>query len=279
MPAYSIAVDLSDLIPPNAPLNAETFPALAAAVQRMGMFAHERWLDYAMGKPLPSGLVVRNRTGEYARSIRTRETGPFSVDVFSELPYARLIEEGTPSHDMKKMLNSSLKVRLTKDGKRYLIIPFFHDRHSGMPDDVKDFFAGKKTTHITGTFRRQSGTGAYDIKTRKLITVPGWRYAWGDRLGKRDLAQMGIHGLRARRLEGIYKFQNPGGAAGGGAPKGSHTQYISFRKMVEGSKGWIAKAQPGKYPARTVANEVRPLAVELFRAALEEDVKALVQGG
>lgn len=268
---FGIGVDLD--IPDNAPFTADALPNLAAAVRRMTLLAHQEWTEYALGKQLPSGMVIQNRTGEYARSIAIRETGPFSGEVFTVLRYARAIEEGSPQHDMKRMLDSSFKVRLTKDGRRYLIIPFRHDRFN-TPDEVLDWWKGKDTSRVTGKFRRVSGTGAYNIQTRKLMTVPGWRYNWGARLGKTDLAGMGITGQGAKRLEGMVKFANPGGR--GNPPKGSHSQLVTFRVMVEGSKGWIAKATPGKYPARTVAEQIRPLVEQTFRDAVTEDIKGML---
>lgn len=262
-------------IPERAPFTAETLPNLAAAVQRMTMLAHQEWTEYALGKPLPGGLVIGNGTGEYARSLTIRELGDFAGEVFTALPYAKAIEEGAPERDMKRMLDSSFKVRLTKTGKRYLIIPFFHSRHN-TPESVIDWWKDKAASHVSGTYRRVSGTGAYNIQTRQVMTVPGWRYKWGARLDKNGLAQLGVKDQAAKRLAGMVKMANPGGAAGGGAPKGSHSQLVTFRVMVEGSRGWISKAQPGKWPARTVGEQIRPLAEDMFAAAVEADVKALL---
>lgn len=273
MSQYAIGVELE--IPGNAPITADVFQNLAAAVRHVTLLAHQEWSEYALGKQLPNGMVIRNRTGQYAQSLMMRETGPFSGEVFSALHYAKYIEEGSPAHDMKKMLDSSVKVRLTKDGRRYLIIPIRHDKYN-TPDDVMSWWSNKRTSSVIGTFKRLSGTGAYNIQTRKLVTVPGWRYSWGDRLNKNDLAGLGIAGATAKRLQGMVKMVNPGGAAGGGAKKGSHSQLMTFRVMVEGSKGWMAKATPGKYPARTVSESIKPLAEDLFRAAVEADVKALL---
>jgi hypothetical protein len=281
MSSFAIAIELGDKIPANAPLTAEAFPNLAASVQRMVELAHQEWTEYALGKPLPGGLVINNRTGEYARSISMREIGPFAGEVYTVLPYAQAIEEGSPARDMKKMLDSSLKVRLSKTGKRYLIIPFRHDRFN-TPKAVLDWWVKQSprpaTSHVTGTYRRVSGTGAYDIGTRKLITVPGWRYAWGDRLGKSHLDTLGVGERDAKRLAGMVRFANPGGKMGGGAPKGSHSSLITFRVMVEGSKGWISPAQPGKHPARTVADQLRPIAEREFQTAVEADVRDLLGG-
>ena len=49
--------------------------------------------------------------------------------------------------------------------------------------------------------------------------------------------------------------------------------------MMEGSKGWIRQAQPGKWPAKQTAEKFAPIAEEAFRRAVEEDIRALMGGG
>jgi hypothetical protein len=253
---------------------------LAQAVQTMVQLAHDNWAAYAHGAPLPDGKAIQNRTGEYARSILVRSTGDLSAEVYSDLAYAQAIEEGGPARDMKRMLNSSMKVRIAKDGKRYLIIPF---RCNGpgsvmgrqMPEQVWNWWQGRGASHIVNgdmSYKRVSGTGAYDWRTRARITVPAWRYHWGERLTKDALAGEGITGKAARRMRGMVNFRNPGGSGGS-----AHSQFLTFRIMKEGSKGWIVPAQEGKWPARTVAQQLQPVAEEAFRAAAQADIERLLQ--
>ncbi len=273
---FRIAVDLSDLMPEGSALTADAFPALSYAVKRIAAAAHEQWVAYAHGAPLPSGDTINSRSGTYARSIQVADLGDFSSEIFSVLPYAKAIEEGTPARDLKDMLRTSLKVRLTKDGRRYLIVPFRHDnpnslQNNPMPQPVADWWKDKSraSSHITGDFQRLSGTGAFDRKTRQAITTPGRLYSWGSKLGKTDLAGMGIHGKEAKRLAGMVQFRNP---------SGGHTQHLTFRVMVEGGKGWLAPAQAGKWPARTTADLFRPIAEEAFPAAVAQDIQRLLGG-
>lgn len=267
-------------IPAWAPIRREDFPALAYAVSRLVAAAHQQWVEYAQGKQaLPNGKTIQSRTGEYARSILVREVNDFSAEVYSDLAYAKGIEEGTPARDMKKILNSSLKVRLTHDGRRYLIIPFRHNNPNSvmgnqMPQQAYDWWKGKRASSISNgdmKYKRRSGTGALDIKTHGPVMVPAWRYKWGARLGKQDLEGMGIAGGAARRLEGMVMFRKPGGKG-----RGAHTQFITFRTMVEGGKGWIAPAREGMWPARTVAETLRPVAEKAFAAAAAEDIRKLL---
>jgi hypothetical protein len=233
------------------------------------------WKAYAQGAPLPNGGVINDRTGTYLRSITMTMTGDFSALVSSNAPYAEAIESGSPARDMKTMLNSSLKVRVAKDGTRYLIIPFRWNlpnsvMGNSMPQAVHNWWVSdtRENSHITGSYRRVSGTGAYDMKTRKQLTVPGWNYHWGTRLGENDLAGLGLGDRMTKQLQGMVRFRNP-------KPKeaGQNTQYLTFRVMSEKSSGWIAKAQPGRYPARTVAEAIRAQAEKTFAAVAEEDVE------
>lgn len=276
--SYSISVDLPNA--GNMLFARDALPNLAHAVGVVTESAMQLWQAYAAGLPMPNGMRVTNRTGEYQRSIMVRQLGDFAAEVYSDLPYARAIEDGSPARDMHDMLNYSLKVRLTKDGKRYLIIPFRHNTPgatigANMPESVATWWRGKAASHVVSEHTRVSGTGAYDIRTRAPATVAAWKYQWGDRLSKRALQGLGITGTSAKRLEGMVHFRNPGGSA---PAKGSHGQYITFRVMAEGSKGWRVGAQAGKFPAKQVADQIRPEAEKVFAEALAQDIAAAVGG-
>ncbi|MGI4940004.1 MAG: hypothetical protein ACRYHQ_05480 [Janthinobacterium lividum] len=280
MAGLRIGVDVGGLLPTGGAVNADMLPHLAHAVRSMGQLAHSQWLDYAMGAPLPSGRVMQNRTGEYARSILRVERGPFSQEIVSHLPYAAAIEYGTKAYDQKKMLDSSLKVRLTKTGKRYLIIPFRWNTPGSvlghnLPVEVFNWWqeAGRLSSHITDTHRRVSGTGAYDIHTREKITVSARTYSWGSRLGTGSLHQLGFFGndKMHKRLKGMVNFRNPEKGSGG-----SHSQYLTFRVMMEGSKGWVKPAQAGFYPARATADKLASVSEEIIEKAMTYDISRLV---
>ena len=278
---FRIGVDVGRLLPTGGAVNADTFPHLSNAVRTMAQLAHSDWLCYAMGYPLPSGRVMHNRTGEYARSIIRNEQGPFSQEVVSHLPYAAALEYGTKSYDQKKILDSSYKVRLTKKGKRYLIIPFRWNTPGSvlghdMPAEVFHWWqdAERQRSHITGVYRRASGTGAYDIETRELIHVPARTYSWGSRLGTTDLHRMGFVGSDKMhgRLKGMVNFRNPDkGVKGGG-----HSQYLTFRVMMEGSKGWVKPAQAGYFAAKAAADKVAIASDAVIGGAVATDIMRLL---
>jgi hypothetical protein len=70
-------------------------------------------------------------------------------------------------------------------------------------------------------------------------------------------------------MAGMVKFQAKN------SPK--HTHYMTFRILMEGGKGWIVPAQAGKWPARTVADEIERKAPAILQAARAAD-KAAVTG-
>ena len=279
MSGLRISVDVAGL-PVGGAITAELFPNLADAVHAVADRALEIWTDYAAGGAMPDGSRINDRTGQYLRSIHMRKTGDFSAEVYTELPYAKAIEEGTGPRDMKDILHSSMKVRISKKGKRYLIIPFRWNSPKSVlgnnaPVQVWNWWKDRGSSYVASQHTRVSGTGAFDIKTRAPLLTPAWKYRWGSRLTPTALANLGFkdNDPLARRMAGMVRFRTPGKTGGG-----SHTQLITFRVMSEGSKGWIRPAQPGKWPARTTADQLRPAAEQEFKAAVERDVAAMLEG-
>lgn len=275
MTEFRIFVDISDTLPLGSALDKTVFPNLAHAVQRLTEAAYAKWQSYAQGETLPDGRSINVRTGGYLRSIQMRMLNDFNGEVFSELPYASAIENGMPERDLKRILGSSYKVRVNAKGKRYLIIPFRHFtpgsvQRNTMPQAVHDWWQdpGREYSRITGQYERLSGTGAFDIRTRERLTVPGWRYKWGSRLGKGDLEGMGLSKPQVKRLQGMVNFRETDEGA-------RHSQYITFRVIAEDSKGWRAPAVEAYRPAKTVAEQLQPVAEEAFREALKADIQGI----
>lgn len=262
-------------IPDGAPITKKSLPHLSYAVKRVAGHGQQIWQGYASGAALPDGRQIRARSGGYMKSIQRRELGDFREEVYSDSPYAKPLEEGMPARDLKKMLDTSSKVRVGKTGKRYLIIPFRWDtpgatqENRPMGQEVHDIMRQKAfaASHIIGMATRPSGLGAYDIHTRKMMVVPQRLYKWGDRLKAEHLDEAKVFGVQRRRMLGMVKMQNRIGQGGG-----KHSQYLTFRVMSEGSSGWVARAVPGYFPARATAEHLQPLAEQAFRAAVKQDV-------
>jgi hypothetical protein len=239
-------------------INAQVLPRLNQAVRAVVGQTQADWIEAVQrARGVWSGEKDR-----YAASIQAQMTGDFSGLVWTDYKYAEEIENGRPSKDLKSMLDSSLKVRTTKTGKRYLIIPFRHntpgnEAHApAMPASIFAAARGMTASRVTGMGTRLSGTGAMDPKTRQAATVPQRRYSWGDRLVGATL--LGGN----KNHEGMYRFTTttPGGKRS--------SSYLTFRVMMQGSAGWVIGPRPGLNIARGVVAQMQPKAEAAFGAAV-----------
>jgi hypothetical protein len=264
-------------------LSQTAFPHLAAVVQQLAQLGLARWQGYAQNAPLPSGGVIGTRSGAYLKSIQLATLGEFSYEIYSDAPYAAAIEFGTGARDLKRILDSSLKVRVTAKGKRYLVIPFRWGTGTGsgggvsfgrrvMPPEIHEAASQLEPTRIVGHGWRPSGTGAWSVRTHAPLMVRQRQYRWGERLPA-GLAPKLKPTHVTDPFAGMVKFQHP--TRGGSRD----THYMTFRTMVEGGRGWIVPAQAGKYPARAVADELNRRAPALLQRAFEEDLRLTVAGG
>lgn len=279
---FSIHIDMSGLIPAGSPVNGRIFQSLAQAVNRIAQHGQLIWQAYASGAALPDGRVIHIRTYAYKNSIKVRGTGEFSAEIYSDAAHAQALESGTRAYDMKRMLNTSMLVRRTSTGKRYLIIPFRHGTPgatgfaSVMSGSVYRMWRDLKPSSVIGQGFRASGTGAIDARTRKPFMVPQriYRQPWGTRLSEGQLREAGATGSTLRHQTGMVHFQNPAGSGGG-----KHGNFLTFRVMSESSPGWIRKATPGYWPAKTTADRLRPIAEKAFAEAVKQDLLSMMGGG
>jgi len=251
------------------------FSRLAFAVHQVASQVHRQWLAYAQGAPLPTGKRITPRSGGYLKSISLTPKGDLQWELASNAPYAGAIEYGTAAYDLKQILATSAKVRRTKDGRRYLIIPFRHGTGTGSGQGISfganvlapaEYALARKVlrkapSHVTGIGQRPSGNFPGKM-------VPQLQYHWGGRLTREHLQQAGLAPARVRRLQGMVRFDKPGG--------GGHSQYLTFRTMIEGSPGWQRPAQPGRFPLKTAVDQYRPVAARIFQEAVQQDVAALL---
>lgn len=267
MAEFRISVDLSPLLDAaHTAVNEQVLPLLNQAVRAVAQQAQIRWKEAVYRAKLWDG----ERTA-YMDSIQMEMTGPFSALVWSDYKYAADIETGRPARDLKRMLDTSLKVRVSKDGRRFMYIPFRHStpgntaHGSDMPQHVYELARDLKPSRVTGHTTRPSGTGAHDPRTRKHLTVPQSTYAWGSRL---PAGSMGPNPKgKSDRFANMYRFDTttPGGARS--------SAYMTFRTMSEGSSGWVVPAKPGLHMAQTVAQEMQPLAEQAFTEAMKRSLR------
>lgn len=255
--SFSISFDLAGKLDIMKVVDKTVFPLLAQAVNAVGHQTAANWQQAVYGAKLWSG-----EKDSYAQSIKWSMTGDFSGEVVATYKYAEEIENGRPPRDLKKMLNTSLRVRVSKKGARYLYIPFRHNTPGNdatgpsMPADVYALAQTLEASMITGQTTRQSGLNAMDIQTQQFLTVPQNTYSWGGRLA--------AQGAGMKNYNNMYRFDTstPGGA--------KSSVYLTFRTMSEKSKGWITKAQPGLHLAEKVADDMRPKANQAFAMAIKK---------
>lgn len=283
--SYSITFDLGSTLDITAIVNKAVFPLLHQSVNAIGKQTAEDWKEAVYKAKLWSG-----EKDAYADSITWRMTGDFSGYVEATYKHAQEIETGRPARDLKKMLDTSMKVRRTESGKRFLVIPFRHNTPGNgaharpMPAAVHMLADQMSKSSVTGASLRPVGevtrlspkTGMHpsanqtaylsNPNTKQHSMTAKMSYAWGDRLSKAALKASGADAATQKRYAGMVRMDTstPGG--------GKSSAFMTFRIMMEGSKGWIVPAQPGLFLAKKVAEAMQPKADTVFREAIKRTV-------
>lgn len=269
---------LEDVIFALGAVGAGKLPATAASVSAAIDTIQERWVKNAMG-------AFTRSSGGYVRGIMEGAVYPYENDmlkgaVINNSPQAIWVEDGTPPHDMKKMLHTSAKVRISSKGKRYLIIPFRHATPrtgagqagtginratmKSMPPAVY-----KMAKTLAPSYRTKS-TRVVNPVTNRTITRQS--YSFGGRLTQNDLNAMGLGEISRRPhwksspYAGLVRFPRDDRS----------TQYMTFRVMSEDSTGWM---HPGTKPnplAQKTADQVAPVVAVLIADGFEADLKGLL---
>lgn len=283
---YSINVNLGSVFDAGAAINKAVLPLLHQAVKAVAKQTAANWQEAVMHAKLWSG-----EKDAYAESITWSMTGDFSALVETSYKYAEEIENGRPARDLKRMLDTSQKVRQTEDGRRFLVIPFRHNTpgynaHSkAMPQAVFDLVRDMQKSRVTGMGQRPSGQVTKlsphagmmasgqptkflsNTTTKQHAMVASRSYEWGARLSKGMMKAAGIDAADRKRYAGMVRMDT---STPGGAKSSAH---MTFRTMIEGSTGWIVKAQPGQQIAKKVTEEMQPKAEAAFTAAIKQTLK------
>ncbi len=261
-----------------AALLPKDFPHVREIVDYFGGVAEDTWVQWALGKAsLPDGRMIHARSGAYAASIKRSSSAGFenateiTQEIATDSKYHDALDSGLPEMDLKKMLLTSLRVRMSKHGKRYLIIPF---RHATSGKDAGGLSYGTNTMaqlpgyaggnvmpkRIVDWFRRQEADGA--AKTSVVQSgmrstgqpvphsgagqmVPAFRYSWGARYaGKAGEGERSK--LNAPNTPGKGRYAWKSGLYAGMVHTASR-EYRTFRTMSESSDAasWIKPPQPG----------------------------------
>lgn len=278
---FSISFDLGPTLDLSAGINREVFPLLNQAVKAIAQKTTQDWQEAVYRSNLWSG-----ERDVYTQLIKWRMTGEFSAVIESDYQHAVAIETGRPARDLKRMLDTSVKVRTTESGKRFLVVPFRHNTpghgaHApSMPQSVYDIARTIAPSRVVSQGTRPSGevthlspkTGMsisphqkphlFDIATKAPTQVNRNAYEWGGRIGKGTLKGLGLDATTQRHLQGMVKFDTS-------TKNKTSSVYMTFRIMMQGQSGWIIPAQPGKYLAKKVVDDMRPKAQAVFAEAIK----------
>lgn len=277
MTHYTFSIDIPHARDVQKIVNGAVLPKVTQAVQAIACQAQANWKRAVYDARLWSGEKT-----PYIESIAVRMTGPFSAVVSSDYRYADEIENGRPARDLKKMLDTSAKVRRTKDGRRFLVIPMRHntpgnDAHApSLPPAIGKLALDLSRSSVTGSGARPSGettilslkTGMTaakkqtpylsDRKTHQTYMVGNSQYAWGERMTPQMLS--GQSKADRKKYAGMVRMKN---ATGG-------SSYLTFRIMMERSAGWVVPAKPGLFLAKKVVDELQPQADAVLTGAFKD---------
>ncbi|CAB3665575.1 hypothetical protein [Paraburkholderia rhynchosiae] len=283
MAQFKVSVDLSQMLNAVPIITRQVFPLVNQAVRAIAEQTAANWQKEVYRAKLWSG-----EKDAYVKSITWAMAGHFAAVVQADYKNADEIETGRPPHDLKTMLSTSPKVRRTKDGLRFMIIPLRANTPGNdalaqsMPTDVYTAASQLKASTIVAQSKRASGEmtsmhpqwSAKPLKkqtpfmsstaTRGTFMVPRNVYKWGGKLDTSGIAN--LSSADQKRYQGMVRMDNrtPGGK--------TYSSYLTFRVMSENSPGWIIPARPGLYLAKKTADAMQPLAEKVINEAVAQSL-------
>ena len=264
---------------------------LAGAVQSSGDLAVEEWIRTA-------GSKFKHSNGDYARGVLEGVMYPFDGDplhykIVHPLGNAKMLEDGYEPFDMKKMLFTSDKVRISKDGKRYLIIPFNHGTPGtkskrAMPKEVYEQAKDLRHSVITGVKNEGSVKHARTVKDADLLKkynpnrVKRNTYKWGEHLG--DDVDDNYKGMvRFQKNPNIVRHAISLGKFSGTKKNmtdsmQNYSSYMTFRVMSEDSADWQHPGMKAMNILGETVEKIRQPILSALEEAAKEDLKAILNG-
>ncbi len=248
---------------------AELIPSrLAKVIEATGTQLVAEWSKEArIALKNPSGYVLKIEEGvEYPF-----HDDPLHYVVTNRHPAVMFLEEGVDPFDLKKMLETSSKVKISKEGKRYLRVPFKHSVES---------------MESAGIDPREFQQLATSQKQTRLVVDARRRYEWGDRLkdmgdlgkrrkffsgmGDKFAAERGVRGRtvdytwKTSPFENVVRFKENHGSS-----------YMTFRTISENSDpdSWIHPGIRATHIAEMAVSNVEPM----FIAAVREIIPEIAQ--
>ncbi|MEO8602981.1 MAG: hypothetical protein ABI629_10420 [bacterium] len=258
-------------------------PAMAAAMIQAGDLIRAAWME-ELGDHADTGAAMRSLQDQDALQYPFL-SDPMMVAVVSTEPQTDWLEEGRAGFHMPDRIDPG-KWKVTKDGKRYLNIPFRHTSpvkagggasggrmRTQMPADVYALASqledGARLTVGSLSAALEGGDatplGAELFKQGKSYSY--YREIFG---GQVPDHLPGGYTWRAGKFEGLQRNtrETPGG--------GRHTEYMTFRTITPDSEGWYIPPTPGYHLAAHALDAAAPAIEQLFEAAAASDAVASI---
>ncbi len=253
--------------------SAKNMPATFKAFKIASALVQYTWKTYASGAPIKgSSMRLKNATGAYANSIKTRFLAPFNHEIYSDSPIALYLEKGTKQHDLKdthpygkrsRLVKKTVTKRgvvIRKKGDPYLIIPFRH----GIPG-TKSYFPMPEQVYkrIEEVLKRDESLISKQVKGATYSPnyqgelIPRAKYKWGAR----------FKGTGFDQLEGLLVMDTS-------SPKKKSSEYMTFRVISANSPAmkWIVKARPAMNITRFVVVNTEKEMKRIITSGIRQDL-------
>jgi hypothetical protein len=248
-------------------------PATAGAFKASKETIRAMWARWAMGGELDGIGRIKNPSPKLAGSIKYRDIGPFSSEIYSESRHAERIQKGTPELDMKTTHPYGPKSRMSKEGIPYLIVPFrwgTPNSEGGARAHFSNFiprpmysaiqaFKMVKSERLAEYDKKGNITGGKTHFEKNYAGEPVERseYNWGERI-KAD-----------GNINGLVRM-------GSKTRRGGST-YFTFRvisavQLVTRPYSWIRKAVEPVDVTGALIKTTRPTVEDLIRRGIEADI-------
>jgi hypothetical protein len=270
VPTYNLSVDLAPLAQALQLAEIEIANRAAQVVSNMASQIVSEWGDAVYRATGKGGLREAEREA-YRDSIKTRPISPLEIEIYSDYKHAAEIETGRPARDLKRMLDTSTKVRISAKGAKYLIIPF---RHNTPGSDALVASMPKDVYKIAKQMQLSSAVGSKTEMNAHGNPISRSVYDWGRAYSKLNKART----LIPARIPAGMMGPNPQGKvdrfAGMVRMKGDSARnisggYLTFRVMTSNSNGWIVPAQPGLFIVKNIVDRCQPMFVTAMGEALK----------
>lgn len=259
----------------------------AEAVGEATNYLSDKWIGTASSK-------LKHTTGWYAQGIQDGTMYPYSSNplqgaVIHTDKRASYLEKGFEPYDQKRMLFTSSKVRISKKGERYLVIPFRHgtpgSQKNPMPTQIYSTAVNLTHSRITGV--RLEGSQQFPgqityreaqvLKKNNPEKVRRNNYKWGGKLTVKESTE-----YNASKYQGMYRFQaNPRLNRGLGKfinttdNDRNYSTYITFRVMKESSAGWMHPGLKAMNILHDTIQKEKTIVLNLLADGVKKDFASL----